>query len=199
MKKILKDKKGAFSVEQCIFFVLLMLVLIFSIQTINLITTGFLVKQRTTHSVSVLEADITEDIYESLSETNLDYYKSIVIDEENNVLTDEYEEEFFIDLKKNLNYDNSTGNYRGNYFEIKGDNVSLNAYPEGDDSIRIEVTMDVEYTATIPFLDHKFTLLTKEMKVSSNYSFLDHGFISENPNDIEGNEGGYGDSDMGGF
>lgn len=194
--KILKDKSGH-AVEGLIVVVIMILVFLFGIQTINVMTTAQKVRQRTSYSLSLLEASITKDIYSSLTEKDFDYYAGLILDDTGTNLKSNYNRKFFELLQKNLPYNVLSGDYVGQTFTIKGSNVSLKVEPKKDEnSIKLSVVMDVSYTANFPLVDKPVTFMTKRMVVTSDYHFFDIENSDKNSEYVHGNEKEYGDKTL---
>lgn len=194
-KGVLRDKK-ANVVNGTIVVTLVLFIFIFIFQVVNILTAGFTVRQRSNYSLSLLEANITQDIYSSLTEKNFDYYKELVLDTDKSMLKQKYNDLFFTVLKENLNYNKNSNSYVGNYFEIENDSVILNAVKNNDNSIKITLTMTVHYKTIFPFVNKKVDFIVKKMTVSSDYSFNDVVNENDDKNLIKGHTEGYGDKEL---
>lgn len=171
IKKIL-NKEGFF-VGSLFLVIVLLLALLLAVQSVFLITTSYLVKERCRMSLTALEASIIEDTYEALQDKNFDFYEEKVIDSSEN-LTDEYQDIFLDFLKLNLGYDEDLGDYIGEYYVIDGDTLVVSVSDVNDDSITVNVSFDLTYRAYMPFLNRQVNYFTKNATVSAQYKFNDY-------------------------
>ena len=176
--KQLKSKK-ADSISALIVIFAVIMTCLFIIQICSLFTSAYTLRQRCNHTLAQLEASITEDVYEYLTESNFDLYKEQIIVPGTSNLQSEYKTLFFKLLKENLNFSEVDNKYVGNFYSIDADSVDISTEVNGNKSIRLTLTFTVDYEANIPFADEKFTLFDQNMVIVSDYAF--HGGMeSEN-------------------
>lgn len=187
MIKNIKNKNG-YLVGEPFLIIILVIVLIIGVQCVFLITTSYLIQERCRLSLTSLEATIIEDTYESLQDKDFDFYKSSIIDNSGN-LTPRYEEIFLGFLKTNLGYDETSGNYCGEYYVIDGDSMIISVSNVETDAITITVSYDVQYMAYMPILNRQVKYFSNSASVSADYTFHElynsEGFVDGNSDEYE--------------
>lgn len=189
----LKNKEGN-TVEAITIIVIVIMILILSMQIVFLITTGQLVRERFRHSLTLLEASITQDVYDGLQDKDFDYYKSKIVTNDETRLLNKYETEFINILHQNLKYDEENNKYVGEYYEIDADSLDISVETVNNDTIKLKVTFDVEYKAYMPFLDRQAIYTTHGATVTSNYSFNDIYNSENNAENVTGGGNEYADA-----
>lgn len=189
--KQLKSKK-ADSISALIVIFAVIMTCLFIIQICSLFTSAYTLRQRCNHTLAQLEASMTEETYESLTENNFELYKNQIIIPGTDNLQNEYKTLFFELLKENLNFNETEDKYVGDFYSINADSVNISAKTNGNDSIRLTLTFVVDYEADIPFVDEKFTLFDQYMSIESDYAF--HGGMNSENETITGEGNVYDDS-----
>lgn len=181
--------KTAGTVESITIIVIILMILILAMQIVFLITTGQLVRERCRHSLTLLEASITQDVYDGLQDKDFSYYKAQIVTDNGagQELMPKYEDEFIEILHKNLKYNEESNKYVGEYYQIDADSLDISVETVNDDTIKLKVTFDVEYEAYMPFLDRHAIYTSRGTTVTSNYSFND---IYNSENNAENVTGG---------
>ena len=188
IKLLLFNKKGnAVQAIYIIFFVII--VMLFLIQIVTLYTSAYKVRDKSILSLSLLEAAITEETYESLTDKNFDFYQNIV--ETNDDCLSEYYYDKYIDIfEKSLECNLKDNEYVGPYYKIDPNTIKVTVQEIDDNYIRLNLEYKISYDMTVVgFNDVNLKLINETVKVSSDYNF--HGDINSDDSEISGNSEGY--------
>lgn len=185
--------KTAGTVESITILVIVIMILILSMQIVFLVTTGQAVRERCRHSLTLLEASITQDVYDGLQDKDFSYYKSQIVTDNGagTRLLPKYEDEFIEILHKNLKYSEEDNMYIGEYYQIDADSIDISVENVDENTIKLKVTFDVEYEAYMPFLDRRAIYTSHGTTVTSNYSFNDIYNSEANAEDVTGGGNSY--------
>ena len=190
MLKHLKNKNGdAVRAVYISFFIIIVSLLV--IQIVTLYTSAYILRQKSNHSLALLEASITEDIYESLTEKNFDLYSQIV-DETGTGLNAKYSDLFNEIFQRNLKITDNGEQYIGSYFAIDKNSINLTVTKIDNDNIRFTLSFNASYHLSIVGFDNAdFDLVNEKVKVFSDYNY--HGQIEGDDSDIKENTSQYDD------